>query len=229
MEKTVKYGDYQITKAENASISVLKNGELQKNTKAALREVADLIGLTPEDGWNTQQFGAKLIKAIEQRLEEGIDEEEFLKHFAPAETQEKKLTPAMRLVQLALRTCVSPEDGFQADLFDLDELMDIAVHFSFERDDIIDAYNEIMESGELLAMDEIVEGVSVGLADAIIATCCGFCLTSDEVYKYRIATIHGFCKECGLEGHSVTLWLIEFLKKNYEDTASMPKFETIDF
>ena len=229
MEKTVKYGDYQITKAENASISVLKNGELQKNTKAALREVADLIGLTPEDGWNTQQFGAKLIKAIEQRLEEGIDEEEFRKHFAPAETQEKKLTPAMRLVQLALRTCVSPEDGFQADLFDLDELMDIAVHFSFERDDIIDAYNEIMESGELLAMDEIVEGVSVGLADAIIATCCGFCLTRDEVYKYRIATIHGFCKECGLEGHSVTIWLIEFLKKNYEDTASMPKFETIDF
>ena len=229
MEKTVKYGDYQITKAENASISVLKNGELQKNTKAALREVADLIGLTPEDGWNTQQFGAKLIKAIEQRLENGIDEEEFKKHFAPMETQAKKLTPAMRLVQLALRTCVSPEDGFDADLFDLDELMDIAVHFSFERDDIIDAYNEIMESGELLAMDEIVEGINVGLADAIIATCCGFCLTSDEVYKYRIATIHGFCKECGLEGHSVTLWLIEFLKKNYEDTASMPKFETIDF
>ena len=229
MEKTVKYGDYQITKAENASISVLKNGELQKNTKAALREVADLIGLTPEDGWNTQQFGAKLIKAIEQRLENGIDEEEFKKHFAPMETQAKKLTPAMRLVQLALRTCVSPEDGFDADLFDLDDLMDIAVHFSFERDDIIDAYNEIMESGELLAMDEIVEGINVGLADAIIATCCGFCLTSDEVYKYRIATIHGFCKECGLEGHSVTLWLIEFLKKNYEDTASMPKFETIDF
>ena len=229
MGKTVKYGDYQIIKADNGSISVLKNGEPQKSAMAALREVAELIGLKPEEGWNTQQFGAKLIKTIEQRLENGIDEEEFLKHFAPAETQEKKLAPAMRLVQLALRTCVSPEDGFQADLFDLDELMDIAVHFGFERDDIIDAYNEIMESGELLAMDEIVEGVNVGLADAIIATCCGFCLTSDEVYKYRIATIHGFCKECGLEGHSVTLWLIEFLKKNYEDTASMPKFETIDF
>ncbi len=229
MAKTIKYGEYQITKADNGSISVLKKDEPQKNTMAALREIADLIGLTPEDGWNTQQFGAKLIKAIDQRLENGIDEEEFLKHFAPAETQKKKLAPAMRLVQLALRTCVSPEDGFQADLFDLDELMDIAVHFGFERDDIIDAYNEIMESGELLAMDEIVEGVNVGLADAIIATCCGFCLTSDEVYKYRIATIHGFCKECGLEGHSVTLWLIEFLKKNYEDTASMPKFETIDF
>ena len=229
MEKSVKYGDYQITKADNGSISVLKNGEPQKSAMAALREIADLIGFEIEEGWNTQQTGAKLIKAIDQRLENGIDEEEFLKHFAPAETQEKKLAPAMRLVQLALRTCVSPEDGFQADLFDLDELMDIAVHFGFERDDIIDAYNEIMESGELLAMDEIVEGVNVGLADAIIATCCGFCLTSDEVYKYRIATIHGFCKECGLEGHSVTLWLIEFLKKNYEDTASMPKFETIDF
>ena len=233
MEKTVNYGKYQITKADNGSIKVLKNEELQKNTMAVLREIAEQIGLKIEEGWNTQQTGAKLIKAIEQLPEEqsekGIDEEEFLKHFAPMDTQEKKLTPAMRLVQLALRTCVSPEDGFQADLFDLDELMDIAVHFSFERDDIIDAYNEIMESGELLAMDEIVEGVSVGLADAIIATCCGFCLTSDEVYKYRIATIHGFCKECGLEGHSVTLWLIEFLKKNYEDTASMPKFETIDF
>ena len=230
MEKSVKYGDYQITKADNGSISVLKNGELQQNAKAALREVADLIEMEIDSTWTTQQFGGKLIKTIEQRLENGIDEEEFLKHFAPAEKQEKKISPTMRLVQLALRTCVSPEDGFQADLFDLDELMDIAVHFGFERDDVIDAYNEIMESGELLAMDEIAEGIiSVGLADAIIATCCGFCLTRDEVYKYRIATIHGFCKECGLEGHSVTLWLIEFLKKNYEDTASMPKFETIDF
>ena len=229
MEKTVKYGDYQITKADNASISVLKNGELQKNTKAALREVADLIGLTPEEGWNTQQFGAKLIKAIEQRLDEGIDEEEFLKHFAPAETQEKKLTATMRLVQLALRTCVSPEDGFQSDLFDFDQLLDIAPDFGFKREAMIDAYNEIMESGELLAMDEITDGVSTSLADAIIATCCFFCLINEKVYKNQIATIHGFCKECGIEGHSVTLWLIEALKKNYEDTASMPKFETIDF
>ena len=229
MEKTVKYGDYQITKAENASISVLKNGELQKNTKAALREVADLIGLTPEEGWNTQQFGAKLIKAIEQRLEEGIDEEEFLKHFAPAETQEKKLTPTMRLVQLAMRMCVCPEDGFQPDLFDFDQLLDIASAFDFEHDAMIDAYNEIAESGELLSMEEITDGISVGLADAIIGTCCYFCLTTEQVHKYQIATIHGFCKECGIEGHSVTLWLIEALLKKVKSHIDLPEFETIDF
>ena len=229
MGKTVTYGDYQITKADNGSISVLKNGDPQSNAKAALREVADLIGLKPEEGWNTQQFGAKLIKAIDQRLENGIDEEDFLKHFAPAETQEKKLAPAMRLVQLALRTCVSPEDGFQSDLFDFDRLLNIASAFGFKEEAMIDAYNEIMESGELLAMDEITDGVSTGLADAIIATCCYFCLINEKVYKYQIATIHGFCKECGIEGHSVTLWLIEALLKKVKSHLDLPEFETIDF
>ena len=70
MEKSVKYGDYQITKADNGSISVLKNGEPQKSAMAALREIADLIGFEIEEGWNTQQTGAKLIKAIDQRLDQ---------------------------------------------------------------------------------------------------------------------------------------------------------------
>lgn len=218
MEKTVKYGEYQITKADNGSISVLKNDEPQKNTMAALREIAALIDLKIEDGWNTQQTGAKLIKAIEQRLENGIDEEES-----------KKLTPAQRLMQLALRTCVSPEDGFQPDLFDADQLIDIAEAHGFKSQALIDAYNEIVESGELLSMDEITDGVSTDLADAIIATCCYFCLTNEQVYKYQIATIHGFCKECGIEGHSVTLWLIEALLKKVKYNLDIPKFETIDF
>lgn len=231
MKKSINYGEYQITKADNGSISVLKNDEPQKNTMAALREIAALIDLKIEEGWNTQQSGAKLIKAIEQRLENGIDEEEFLKHFAPTESKEesKKLTPAQRLMQLALRTCVSPEDGFQPDLFDADQLIDIAEAHGFKSQALIDAYNEIMESGELLSMDEITDGVSTDLADAIIATCCYFCLTNEQVYKYQIATIHGFCKECGIEGHSVTLWLIEALLKKVKYNLDIPKFETIDF
>lgn len=236
MEKTVKYGDYQITKAENGSFSVLKNDVLQENTREVLNEVANLIGLEQEEGWTTRHLGRQLIKAIEQQSDDpvealGVNVEHFLSNFAPMDSQEesKGLKPAERLVQLALRTCVSPDDGFHDDLFDLDELMDIAVHFHFEREDIIDAYNNIMESGELLAMEEITDGVNVGLADAIIATCCGFCLTNDEVHTFQIATIHGFCKECNVNGESVTLWFIEFLKKRVKQGLDLPKFETIDF
>lgn len=236
MEKTVKYGEYQITKAENGSIKVFKNDELQKSAMAALREIAQLVGVEIEESWNTQQTGAKLIKAIEERLSadagSGINASHFMENFGTMESQEKtpKLTPAEHLVQLALRMCVNPEDNeFNADLFDMDELINIASSHGFEEDDLIDAYNGIMESGELLAMDEITEGVSVGLADAIIATCCCFCLINEQVYKYQIATIHGFCKECGVNGESVTLWLVEFLKKKYTEGDAVPDFETIDF
>lgn len=235
MEKTVKYGEYQITKADNGSISVLKNDEPQKNTMAALREIAALIDLKIEDGWNTQQTGAKLIKAIEQLPSEkeedngSIDINSFLSNFAPMGVQENNITPTMRLVQLAMRMCVSPDEGFKSNLFDFDQLLNIASAHGFKEEAMIDAYNKIAESGELLGMDEITDGVSTDLADAIIATCCYFCLTNEQVYKYQIATIHGFCKECGIEGHSVTLWLIEALLKKVKYNLDIPKFETIDF
>ena len=66
MKKTIKYGDYEITKEENGSIRICKNGVPQENAKAALREIASSIGLKVQDNWNTQQFGSKLINAIEE-------------------------------------------------------------------------------------------------------------------------------------------------------------------
>ena len=66
MKKSIKYGDYEIAKEENGSIRVLKNGVPQENTKATLREIASSIGLKAQESWNTQQFGSKLINAIEE-------------------------------------------------------------------------------------------------------------------------------------------------------------------
>lgn len=66
MKKTIKYGDFEIIKDEKGSIRILKNGVLQENTKAALREIASGIGLKVQESWNTQQFGSKLINAIEE-------------------------------------------------------------------------------------------------------------------------------------------------------------------
>ena len=71
MKKSINYGEYQITKEENGSIRVLKNGIPQENTKAALREIAQSINLDIQSNWNTQQFGSKLIKAIEDLQTEG--------------------------------------------------------------------------------------------------------------------------------------------------------------
>ena len=66
MKKSINYGEYQITREENGSIRVLKNGIPQENTTAALREIAQSINLDIQSNWNTQQFGSKLIKAIEE-------------------------------------------------------------------------------------------------------------------------------------------------------------------
>ena len=43
MKKSINYGEYQITREENGSIRVLKNGIPQENTKAALRKIAQSI------------------------------------------------------------------------------------------------------------------------------------------------------------------------------------------
>ena len=71
MKKSINYGEYQITREENGSIRVLKNGIPQENTKAALREIAQSINLDTQSNWNTQQFGSKLIKAIEDLQTDG--------------------------------------------------------------------------------------------------------------------------------------------------------------
>ena len=71
MKKSINYGEYRITREENGSIRVLKNGEPQENTKAALREIAQSINLDIQSNWNTQQFGSKLIKAIEDLQTDG--------------------------------------------------------------------------------------------------------------------------------------------------------------
>lgn len=71
MKKSINYGEYRITREENGSIRVLKNGIPQENTKAALREIAQSINLDIQSNWNTQQFGSKLSKAIEDLQTDG--------------------------------------------------------------------------------------------------------------------------------------------------------------
>lgn len=61
MKKQATYGNYSISIAANNSVSVICQGEVCKNAKAALREIADQVGYSYEKAWNTQQFGSKLV------------------------------------------------------------------------------------------------------------------------------------------------------------------------
>ena len=60
---TVRAGNFSIHKNESGSISVAK---LYDNTEEGLREIADEIDFKYESTWNTRQFGANLIKYLNE-------------------------------------------------------------------------------------------------------------------------------------------------------------------
>ena len=53
MKKQATYGDYTISIAANNSVSVVYQGGVFDNTKAALREIADQAGFAYEKAWTT--------------------------------------------------------------------------------------------------------------------------------------------------------------------------------
>ena len=64
IKKTAAYGEYVINIAGNNSVTVLKNGNVCDVAKAALRDVAALVGFDVDAKWTTQQLGAKLVDDI---------------------------------------------------------------------------------------------------------------------------------------------------------------------
>ena len=62
--KKATVGDYVIIINDDNSVVVQKNGNACANSKAALRDIANLIGIEVEDKWTTRQLGAKVVKAI---------------------------------------------------------------------------------------------------------------------------------------------------------------------
>lgn len=65
--KRAVVGDYTIIINDDNSVAVHKNGNICANSKAALREVASLIGIEVEDKWTTRQLGSKVVKAINMK------------------------------------------------------------------------------------------------------------------------------------------------------------------
>lgn len=61
MAKTYKYKNYTLIHQDNGAVNVTKNGVEQTNSKAALKEIAQLAGFEVEDKWNSYQMGTKLI------------------------------------------------------------------------------------------------------------------------------------------------------------------------
>ncbi len=55
---------YSIQAREDGSYVVFKDGEECSNAKAAMREMAVLLGMEYDADWTTRQFGAKLLKVV---------------------------------------------------------------------------------------------------------------------------------------------------------------------
>ncbi|UNU72725.1 hypothetical protein LU293_06300 [Moraxella nasovis] len=56
-----QFGEYCVRILDNGSVASFR---VYANTKEALREIADKIGLDYDENWNTRQFGSKLIATL---------------------------------------------------------------------------------------------------------------------------------------------------------------------
>lgn len=69
IKKTASYGEYVINIANDNSVEVLKNNTVCDNSKAALRDIAELVGFEVDAKWNTRQLGAKFVDFINEGVE----------------------------------------------------------------------------------------------------------------------------------------------------------------
>ena len=56
--------DYSVVKNENGGYTVKIDGKVCDNAKEGMRQISEAIGFEYDNAWNTQQFGAKLSKAL---------------------------------------------------------------------------------------------------------------------------------------------------------------------
>jgi hypothetical protein len=64
IKKTATYGEYVINIASDNSVTVLKNGNVCKVAKDALRKIATYIKFDVDEKLTTRQLGAKLVVII---------------------------------------------------------------------------------------------------------------------------------------------------------------------
>lgn len=69
-KKSAIYGEYVVSVKDDGSIEVFRNYD---NVKGSLREIAESKGFEYDPSWNTQQFGARLIKEFGEGSEAHVD------------------------------------------------------------------------------------------------------------------------------------------------------------
>lgn len=111
---------YSIEKNEKGGFSVYKNGELCDNSKGAMREMAEIIGLEVDAKWTTQQFGSKLLKAIGEgaKSESPVKKEAMIENtVTPAARKE----PTPKKEAKPTKTVSSEEDALKARIAELEK------------------------------------------------------------------------------------------------------------
>lgn len=73
IKQSVCYGVWVINRDEDNKIEILKNGQVCAKSTPALREIAAEIGLEVDPEWRTSQLGRNVIKAIQSKVEGGVE------------------------------------------------------------------------------------------------------------------------------------------------------------
>ena len=71
-KKQATYGNYTVIVNDDNSITVKDNGNVCDNSKAALRDIAALVGFEVNPDWNTRQFGAKLVDFMNDNIRKSV-------------------------------------------------------------------------------------------------------------------------------------------------------------
>lgn len=69
-KKSAIYGEYVVSVKDDGAIEVFRNYD---NVKGSLREIAESKEFEYDPSWNTQQFGARLIKEFGEGSEAHVD------------------------------------------------------------------------------------------------------------------------------------------------------------
>ena len=110
-----KFENYIINIKEDSSVEVLKNGAKYSNTISELRSISKKVNFAYEEGWNTRQFGKKLVeflsttrlKYVESELVKiCADYQDDEAHFTDKQEIDKKINDIKNYPHLFVLACL---------------------------------------------------------------------------------------------------------------------------
>ncbi|MGN0092147.1 MAG: hypothetical protein ACI35M_03650, partial [Alistipes sp.] len=146
MKKEATYKGYKVVVEDDNSITATLDGKVCDNVKQTLRDIAEQTGWTYDAGWNTRQFGAKLVDFLNAQPTAGKSESKSKSKSAAADTNtgglDKDTIHLLSKVFAALAYATADIDD-EVTQEEIDLMNKIASQVSFLDKDIVGTYLDL--------------------------------------------------------------------------------------